>query len=111
MDALSRSTAHTDGVHVAPVQIHPVSTDHVAAELAHVAVELPMFGALEIAGPEEFPLDELAAKLLAARGDLRGVVTAARAPFFGAVVGERSLLPRTTAHPGHETLTQWLGRR
>jgi hypothetical protein len=44
-------------------------------------------------------------------GDIRGVVTDARAPFFGALVAERSLLPRATAHPGHETLAQWLARR
>lgn len=111
VDALSRSTAHSDGVHVAPVLTRPVSTDDVAAELAHVAVGLPLFGVLEIVGPEEYRVDDLAAKLLAARGDLRNVVTDARAPFFGATVGERSLLPRTTAHSGHETLTQWLGRR
>ncbi|MEU9287650.1 NAD(P)H-binding protein [Streptomyces sp. NPDC048275] len=111
VDTLSRSTAHADGVHVAPVLIRPVSTDDVAAELAHVAVGLPLFGVLEIAGPEEYRLDDLTAKLLAARGDLRGVVTDAHAPFFGTMVGERSLLPRTTAHPGHETLTQWLVRR
>ncbi|MCX4404224.1 NAD-dependent epimerase/dehydratase family protein [Streptomyces sp. NBC_01764] len=111
VDALSRSTAHADGVHVAPVLIRPVSTDDVAAELAHVAVGLPLFGVLEIVGPEEYPLDDLAAKLQAARGDIRGVVTDARAPFFGALVAERSLLPRATAHPGHETLAHWLARR
>ncbi|MFJ8024758.1 SDR family oxidoreductase [Streptomyces sp. NPDC096311] len=110
VDALSRSTAHTDEVRVAPVLIRPMSTDDVAARLAHVAVGLPQFGALEIAGPEEYRLDELAAELQAAHGDARGVVTDTRAPFFGAVVGERSLLPGATAHPGHETLTQWLAR-
>ncbi|GGJ61311.1 SDR family oxidoreductase [Streptomyces brasiliensis] len=111
VDALSRSTAHADGVHVTPALIRPVSTDDVAAELAHVAVGLPLYGVLEIAGPEEYRLDDLVAKLQAARGDLRGVVTDARAPFFGALVAERSLLPRTAAHAGHETLAQWLARR
>ncbi|MCQ4207679.1 SDR family oxidoreductase [Streptomyces longispororuber] len=111
VDALARSTAHTDGVHVAPVPTRPVSTDDVATELAHVAVGLPLFGVLETAGPEEYRLDELTAKLLAARGDLRGVVTDPRAPFFGALLAERSLLPGPSPRSGHETVDRWLARR
>jgi uncharacterized protein YbjT (DUF2867 family) len=111
VDALSRADAHPDGVRVPPVLTRPVSTDDVAAEVAHVAVGLPLFGVLEVAGPEEYRLDDLTAKLLAARGDLRGVVADARTPFFGAVLQEQTLLPRTTAHLGHRTLTDWLACR
>ncbi|MGP4052023.1 SDR family oxidoreductase [Streptomyces sp. 2A115] len=111
VEAMSRSTTHADGVHVTPVLVRPVSTDWVAASVAHVAVGLPLFDVLEVAGPEEYRLDDLTAKLLAARGDLREVVTDTHAPFFGAVLGERTLLPRTDAHLAHETVARWLARR
>ncbi|WP_328890920.1 SDR family oxidoreductase [Streptomyces sp. NBC_00316] len=111
VEAMSRSDAHADGVHVAPVLLRPVSADDVAASVAHVAVGVPLFGALEVAGPEEYRLDVLTAKLLAARGDLRGVIADPRAPFFGAVLGERALLPGPAAHLGDRTLARWLERR
>ncbi|MFE2966873.1 hypothetical protein ACFXKC_25020 [Streptomyces sp. NPDC059340] len=62
------SATYGESVHVAPVLMRPVSTDDVAAAPAHVAVGGPLFGVLEVAGPEEYHLDELTAKLLAARG-------------------------------------------
>lgn len=111
MEALTRATTYADGVHVAPVLVRPVSTEDVAASVAHVAVGVPLFGALEVCGPEEFRLDDLTAKLLAARGDLRDVVTDPRAPFFGAVLGERTLLPQPDAQVVHGTVAEWLARR
>ncbi|PSM37591.1 hypothetical protein C6Y14_41225 [Streptomyces dioscori] len=111
VEALSRSTTHADGVHVAPVPVRPVSTDDVAASVAHVAVGLPLFGVLEVAGPEEHRLDDLTAKLLAARGALREVVSDPRAPFFGALLEERTLLPGADAQLGHGSVDRWLAGR
>ncbi len=110
VDALSRRDENADGIHVAPVLTRPVSTDDVAASIAHVAVDVPLFGIIEIAGPEEFRLDELTAKLLAARGEPRIVVPDTHAPFFGAVPGQRTLLPGAGAHVGHETFAHWIAR-
>lgn len=104
------SVAYGDIVHVAPVLTCPVSTDDVATTVAHVAVGVPLFGVLEVAGPEEHRLDDLTAKLLAARGYLRDVVADAHAPFFGATLGERTLLPGADARLGHGTFAQWLAR-
>ncbi|WP_328498915.1 NAD(P)H-binding protein [Streptomyces sp. NBC_00414] len=111
VEALSRSTAHADGVHVAPVPVRPVSTDDVAPSVAHVAVGVPLFGVLEVAGPEEHRLDDLTAKLLAARGASREVVSDPQAPFFGALLDERTLLPRADAHLGHGSVDRWLAGR
>ncbi|MFE7927385.1 hypothetical protein ACFU6S_01375 [Streptomyces sp. NPDC057456] len=107
----ARSAAFGDAVHVAPVLIRPVSADDVAAEIAHVAVGVPLFGVLEVAGPEEHRLDDLTAKLLAARGYLSDVVSDAHAPFFGAMLGQWALRPGADAHLGHETFSEWLARR
>ncbi|GHD39002.1 hypothetical protein GCM10010317_007040 [Streptomyces mirabilis] len=72
-----------EGVHVAPVLMRPVSPDDITAALAHVAVGVPLFGVLEVAGPEEYHLDELTA----------------------------TLLPDANAHLGHGTFAEWLARR
>ncbi|MEU1518692.1 NAD(P)H-binding protein [Streptomyces sp. NPDC005811] len=111
VEYMSRAATCGDVVHVAPVLIRPVSTDDVAATVAHVAVGVPLFGVLEVAGPEEHRFDDLAAKLLAARGYLPEVVCDARTPFFGAMPGQRVLLPGADAHLGHETFSEWLARR
>ncbi|MDT0394869.1 MULTISPECIES: NAD(P)H-binding protein [Streptomyces] len=111
VESLALMSTYGDGVHAAPVLVRPVSTDDVAAAVAHVAVGLPLFGTLEVAGPEEFRLDELTAKLLAARGDVRDVVTDPGARLFGARIEERTLLPQSPARVGHETFTRWLARR
>ncbi|MFS4091030.1 SDR family oxidoreductase [Streptomyces sp. AF1A] len=108
IEAVSRSEAYADGVHVAPVPVRPVSMDDVATAVAHVAVGLPLCGVLEVAGPQEHRLDDLTGKLLAARGRMREVVADAHAPFFGVVLGERTLLPGANARLGHTTFAQWL---
>ncbi|MFJ4624388.1 SDR family oxidoreductase [Streptomyces sp. NPDC088812] len=98
-------------VQVPPLLLRPVSTDDVAAAVAHVAVGLPLFGVLETAGPEERRLDDFVTELLATTGRTGPVTTDARAPFFGAVLRERTLLPGPDAHLGHHTFTQWLKTR
>ncbi|MFC8430088.1 SDR family oxidoreductase [Streptomyces sp. NPDC057253] len=111
VEYMSRAATYGDVVHVAPVLIRPVSTDDVAAAIAHVAVGVPLFGVLEVAGPEEHRLDDLTGKLLAARGYLRNVVPDAHTPFFGATLGQGTLLPAADARLGHETFSEWLARR
>ncbi|MGW1798791.1 SDR family oxidoreductase [Streptomyces sp. NPDC001984] len=111
LEAMAVADTHPDGVHVAPALVRPVATDDIAAAVAHVAVGLPLFGTLEVAGPEEYRLDDLTAKLLAAKGDARSVVTDARARLFAAEVGRRALLPEPGANIGHTTFSAWLAQR
>lgn len=111
VEYMSRAATYGDPVHVAPVLIRPVSADDVAAEIAHVAVGVPLSGVLEVAGPEEHRLDDVTAKLLAARGYMCDVVTDVHTPFFGAMLAQRALLPAAEAHLGHETFSEWLARR
>ncbi|MEK8107024.1 NAD(P)H-binding protein [Micromonospora sp. M12] len=51
----------TDGdtVHLAPVLIQPMAADDVAAAVAEVALGAPTNSVVEVAGPEQFRLDEL----------------------------------------------------
>ena len=63
----------------------------------HTAVGEPINGTIEIAGPEQFGLDELIRKGLSFRGDPREVVADPEARYFGALIEERTLLPSANA--------------
>src|SRR6476646_4614424 len=68
--------AATDGntVRVPPALIQPMAADDVASALARVAVEPPLNGIVEVAGPDEFCFDELIRGVLRASHDPREVI-------------------------------------
>jgi uncharacterized protein YbjT (DUF2867 family) len=94
-----------------PVLFQPMASDDVAAGVGRVAVGEPLNGIREIGGPEQFRLDELVRKALAARNDPREVVTDEQARYSGALIGERTLLPGPDAQLGETTLGAWLARQ
>jgi uncharacterized protein YbjT (DUF2867 family) len=94
-----------------PVLFQPMASDDVAAAVGRVAVGEPLNGIREVGGPEEFRLDELVRKALAAKDDPREVVTDAQARYSGARIGERTLLPGADAQLGETTLAAWLARQ
>ncbi|MBM0274352.1 SDR family oxidoreductase [Micromonospora tarensis] len=104
--------AGTDGdtVHLAPVLIQPMAGDDVAAAVAEVAVGTPVNGVVEIAGPEQFRLDELGRSVLAGQHDPRPVVADPDARYFGAKLGERSLVPADGARLAATNLDDWRTR-
>ena len=71
----------TDGqtVRLAPALMQPVASDDVADALADLAVEEPLNGTVELAGPEPIRLDELVRRFLSATQDARKVTTDVRA--------------------------------
>jgi hypothetical protein len=71
----------------------------------------PLNGIREIGGPEEFGLDELVRKGLAAKGDLRKVLTDEQAPYYGVRLSERTLVPGPDAELGKLTFDEWLARQ
>ena len=77
-------------------------------KLARIATGDALNRTIEIAGPEEFRLDELARKDLAARQDPRAVVTDPQARYVGIAVCERALLPESTAAWGETRFDDWL---
>jgi uncharacterized protein YbjT (DUF2867 family) len=95
-------------VHLSPVLIQPMAADDVAAGVGHVAVGEPLNGLREIGGPEQFRLDELVRKGLAAKGDPREVVADEQAPYYGVRVSERALVPGPDAELGKITFDTWL---
>src|SRR5262245_17571016 len=102
----------TDGttVRLPPVLIQPMAADDVAGAVARIAVGAPVNGTVEVAGPEQFRFDELVRQGLSARNDSREVVVDPHARYFGAEVGERSLIPAGDARLGEMRFQEWLNR-
>ncbi len=73
--------------------IQPIAAEDVATAVGRVAVGAPLNGTVEVAGPEEFPLEELIKKGLEARNDPREVVADPEARYWGVKLEERTLLP------------------
>ena len=104
--------AATDGrqVRLTSARIQPIWSDDAATALADIALAAPSRGRVEIAGPEDVPLDALMRRYLEALADEREVVTDPTAPYFGVVLDERSLLPGAGARLAPTRFADWLGR-
>jgi uncharacterized protein YbjT (DUF2867 family) len=95
-------------VRLAPVLIQPMAADDVAKAVERVAVGSPLNGTVEVAGPQQFRLDELIREGLRARHDAREVVSDPEARYFGAKLAERTLLPGDGARIGETRFEAWL---
>jgi uncharacterized protein YbjT (DUF2867 family) len=99
--------ATTHMVRLPPVRVRPLSADDVAATLCRLAHGGPLNGSFELAGPEDWFLDELAREVLGAAHDSRRVVPDTNALFMGARLhsGDESMLPAWAETRG--SFTQW----
>jgi uncharacterized protein YbjT (DUF2867 family) len=95
-------------VHLPHVLFQPMAADDVASGVARVAVGQPVNGMVEIAGPEQFRVDELVRRRLAALKDSREVIADPNARYGGAKIGERTLLPGNNARLGQIRFETWL---
>lgn len=95
-------------VHLPPVLFQPMAADDVASGVGRIAVGPAVNGIVEIGGPEQFRLDELVRRRLAALKDPREVVADPHARYSGAEVGERTLVPGKDARLGETRFETWL---
>jgi uncharacterized protein YbjT (DUF2867 family) len=102
----------TDGntVRLSPALVRPEAADDVAGTLVDVAVGAPLNDTVELAGPEAFPLDELARRFLNANGDPRHVTADVHARYFGAELDDRSLTPGDDARIAPTRFEDWLSQ-
>jgi uncharacterized protein YbjT (DUF2867 family) len=103
----------TDGqtVRLSPALVQPIVSDDVAAALADVAVEEPVNGTVELAGPEPIRLDELVRRFLSANRDARNVTTDVHALYFGTELNDQSLTPGDNPRIGPTRFEDWLKKR
>jgi uncharacterized protein YbjT (DUF2867 family) len=99
-----------DAVRIAPVLFQPIAGDEVAQAVGRVAVGQPLNGRVEVAGPEQFRMDEFFREALAAWGDPRTVVTDPQGRYYGSVLSERTLVPGDGATLGQIRYRDWLGQ-
>jgi uncharacterized protein YbjT (DUF2867 family) len=107
---IADSSTEGDTVLLSPALVQPESADDVASTLADVAVGSPLNDTVELAGPEAFPLDELARRVLSARGDARRVVADPHVRYFGAELDDRSLVPGEGARIAPTHFEDWLSQ-
>jgi hypothetical protein len=65
---------------------------------------------VEVAGPEQFRLHDFIRQGLGARHDPRVVIADPHARYFGAELGERTLVPGDDASRGATRLEDWLSK-
>src|SRR6516164_7254570 len=97
-----------DKVHLPPVLFQPMSADDVASAVGRIAVEPPINGTVEIGGPEQFRMDELVRRRLAALKDFREVIADPNARYSGAKLSEKTLVPGNNARLGEKRFETWL---
>jgi uncharacterized protein YbjT (DUF2867 family) len=107
---LADSSSNGETIHLAPAFVQPESADDVAATLADVAANEPVHGIVELAGPEQFRLDELARRVLCANHDVRLVETDSHARYFGAELDDYSLTPGANARIAPTRFEDWLSQ-
>lgn len=102
-------SATEDGVvRVTPAKFQPIASDDVATFVTDAALDAPVNGRVEIAGPEAIGLDVLLRTVLEADGDRRSVEPDPHARYFGTELTDTSLVPLGAARIGRIGFAEWL---
>jgi uncharacterized protein YbjT (DUF2867 family) len=110
LDRIAADATDGNTVRLPPALIQPMAADDVASALGLVSVGSPVNGIVEIAGPDQFRLDELIRERLSAIGDPREVIADPDASYFGITPGERTLLAGDDARIAETRYEDWLSQ-
>ncbi len=105
-DVVQNGTVHD--IRIAPALVQPIAGEDLADMLADAAFSDPFNGLIEVAGPEQMRLNEVATEIATAHEDGRRIVADMTASYFGAELDERSLLPGPDARIARLTFDDWL---
>ena len=95
-------------VRLPPALFQPMAADDVASAVGRIAMGPPLNATVEIGGPEQFRLDKLARRDLAAFKDPREVIADPNARYYGIKMSERALVPNDDAQLGVTRFEDWL---
>jgi uncharacterized protein YbjT (DUF2867 family) len=110
VDRIADSATEGNVVRLPTAYVQPIVSDEVVANLADVALGAPINGLIEVAGPEKFRLDELVRRVLRTKSDAREVTGDIHARYFGAELGDESIVPLTTpSRLGKTRFEAWFG--
>lgn len=110
MAGIAQSGTVGQTAHLSPVLFQPIAADDVADAVTDVALDAPVNGTIEIAGPGRAPIDELVGRFLSATHDPRTVIADAKAGYFGIAVNDQSLTPGDNPRIGATRFDDWLSR-
>jgi len=110
VNGIAQSATDGQTVRLPPALMQPIVSDDVAAALADVAINAPVNGMIELAGPELIRQDELVRRFLSAKQDARQVVTDVHARYYGIVLNDQSLTPGDNPRIGPTRFEDWLRR-
>ena len=105
---LADSATVGDTVRMPPALFQPMASADVAEGVAIAALNEPVNGITEIAGPEAFSLPDAIRTALTARGDTREVVADPNARYWGIELEERTLVPGAGATLFDTRLEEWI---
>jgi uncharacterized protein YbjT (DUF2867 family) len=94
-------------VHMSPALVQPIAADDVAATLATIAVNPPVNGIIEVAGPERVSLADLVKRFLVKTGGSRQVLADSNARYYGIVLNDQSLTPGANPRIGSTSFEEW----
>ncbi|WP_415972336.1 SDR family oxidoreductase [Rhodococcus sp. 077-4] len=106
--AIAQGATTGNEVRLSPALVQPIAAHDVSAVVARVALDTPRNGMIEIGGPEAFGLNEFIERGLKARGDSKTVIADEQAPYFGALLHGRELIPADGAELAGTTFEAWL---
>lgn len=110
LGAIAQSGLVGDTVHLPPALFQPIAADDVVAALADVAVNPPVNGMVEVAGPEPVSMAGLVETFLRKTGDPRPVVADVNARYFGALLNDQALTPGAHARLGALSFAEWFSK-
>lgn len=108
VSSIAQAATDGDTVRLSDARIQPMAADDVAGAVSRTALGAPLNASIEVAGPEQFGLDELVREGLAYRGDPREVVTDPDGRYFGARLEKDTLLPGPEAQLSATRFEDWL---
>ncbi|MGD9720010.1 MAG: SDR family oxidoreductase [Pirellulales bacterium] len=107
---IAQSATEGQTVRLPPALMQPIVSDDVAAALAEIALQKPVNGMVEVAGPEPIRQDDLVRRFLSAKKDPRQVITDAKSRYFGTELNDQSLTPGDRPRLGPTRFDDWLSR-
>ncbi len=93
VDGIADSATDGDTVRLPHGAFQPIAAKEVATAVTDAAINEPINGIVNIAGPEKLGMDDFIRAHLTASGDPRQVVTDPTARYFGALIDEHSIVP------------------
>jgi uncharacterized protein YbjT (DUF2867 family) len=106
--SIAQTATDGDTVRLPDARVQPMAADDVAEAVGRTAVGAPLNATIEVAGPEQFGLDDMIRTALTFRGDPRKVVTDADARYYGARLQRETLLPGAGAVLATTRFEDWL---